>query len=143
MDISPLSSDASAIQAPKPPVAAITWVLRLGVFGEFLGHGIFAIQGKAQWVDWIEQLLGVGQTTAGFILTIVGIFDVIIAFIILLKPVRLALLWATFWGFWTAILRPIVGEPVWDFIERWANWSAPLALLLIIGWPKSFKEWLK
>jgi len=143
MDISPLSSDASAIQASKPPVAAITWVLRLGVFGEFLGHGIFAIQGKAQWVDWIEQLLGVGQTTAGFILTIVGIFDVIIAFIILLKPVRLALLWATFWGFWTAILRPIVGEPVWDFIERWANWSAPLALLLIIGWPKSFKEWLK
>jgi len=48
-----------------------------------------------------------------------------------------------FWGFRTALLRPIVGEPIWDFIERWANWGAPLALLLLIGWPKSFKELFK
>lgn len=24
------------------------WVLRVAVFGSFLGHGVFAIQGKAQ-----------------------------------------------------------------------------------------------
>ena len=47
----------------------------------------------------------------------------------------------TLWGFWTALIRQIVGEPIWDFVERWANWGAPLALLLLIGWPKNWREW--
>jgi len=36
------------------------------------------------------------------------------------------------WGFWTALVRPLVGEPIWDFVERWANWGAPLALYLLM-----------
>ena len=73
----------------------------------------------------------------------VGVMDIILAILVLLKPVRLALLYMAFWGLWTALLRPIVGEPIWDFVERWANWGAPLALLLLIGWPKSVKEWFR
>jgi len=60
---------------------------------------------------------------------------------VLVKPIRVALLWAVLWGFWTALLRPIVGESFWDFVERSANWGAPLALLLMLGWPKSLREW--
>ena len=71
--------------------------------------------------------------------------EILIAFaiLILIKPVRIVLLWMVLWGFWTALLRPLVGMPVWDFVERWANWGAPLALLLMVGWPKSPKEWFK
>jgi hypothetical protein len=36
-----------------------------------------------------------------------------------------------FWGFWTALVRPLVGMPIWDFIERFANWAAPLALFYV------------
>lgn len=119
------------------------WVLRIAVAGEFLGHGLFALQGKTQWIRWIERLLGVGPDTAVQLLTLVGWTDVAVAIIVLLYPIRIALLWATAWGFWTALVRPIVGEPIWDFVERWANWGAPLALLLLRGWPKSPREWLR
>lgn len=121
----------------------IEWVLRIAVAGEFMGHGVFALQGKQQWVGWISQLTGADAALAAQLIFLVGILDIIVAVIVLVKPVRIVLLWAAFWGFWTALVRPLVGEPIWDFIERFANWGAPLALLLIIGLPKSIGEWFK
>jgi len=121
----------------------IEWVLRVAVAGEFIGHGVFALQGKAQWVGWFAKF-GVADTVlATKLLFFVGLLDLLVALFVLLRPIRLVLLWAAFWGFWTAILRPIVGEPIWDFVERWANWGAPLALLLLLGWPKNWQEWWK
>jgi hypothetical protein len=118
------------------------YILRIGVFGEFLGHGILALQGKQAWIGWIEQLLGVDQASAAGLLFLVGLFDVIVAFIVLLRPVRCVLFWAALWGLWTALLRPLMGESLLDFIERWANWAAPLALLFLQGMPKHIKGWL-
>ncbi|MBI5126337.1 MAG: hypothetical protein HZA80_01060 [Candidatus Taylorbacteria bacterium] len=109
----------------------LEWVLRIGVAGEFLGHGIFAIQGKQAWIDWTQQLLGVSPSFASTFILIVGILDVLLAIAVLVRPVRPILLWMALWGFWTALLRPLVGEPIWDFIERWANWAAPLALYYV------------
>lgn len=119
----------------------IEWVLRLAVAGEFVGHGVFALQGKKAWIGWIHLLTGVETGTAAILLTLIGLMDLLVALIVLIRPVRIVLLWAAFWGFWTALVRPLVGEPIWDFVERWANWGAPLALLLLIGWPKNWKEW--
>lgn len=125
------------------PTKRIEWVLRIAVAGEFFGHGVFALQGKKAWVEWFS-LFGVADAgLATTLLFFIGLMDVTLAVLILLKPVRAALLWMAFWGFWTALVRPIVGEPVWDFVERWANWGAPLALLLLKGWPKHRKEWLQ
>lgn len=106
----------------------IEWILRIGVAGEFLGHGVFALLGKADWIKWAEQLSGMDTSTATTFIFIVGIVDVLLAIMILVKPVRPVLLWMAFWGFWTALVRPLVGMPIWDFIERFANWAAPLAL---------------
>jgi hypothetical protein len=106
----------------------IEWALRIGVAGEFLGHGVLALEGKAQWIDWIGELLKVSPDTAGTLLMLIGVMDILVAATVLFRPMNLVLLWAVFWGFWTALLRPIMGEPVWDFIERFANWVAPLAL---------------
>ncbi len=121
----------------------IKWVLRVAVAGEFIGHGVFALQGKQQWVGWFATF-GIADThVATQLLFWIGIGDIAMAILLLIKPIRIALLWMTFWGFWTALMRPLVGEPVWDFIERWANWGAPLALLLMLGWPKNMKEWFR
>ena len=119
------------------------WILRIAVTGEFIGHGVFALQGKKQWIDWFSTfgISDVGIATQ--LLFLVGVMDVALAILILIKPIRIALLWMVLWGFWTALLRPIVGMPVWDFVERWANWGAPLALLLLIGLPKTLKEWFR
>lgn len=124
-------------------VETAAWVLRIAVAGEFLGHGMFALQGKAQWIGWVQQMIGVDAAFATQLLLLIGVSDLIVAFFILVKPIRAIVLWAAVWGFWTAILRPLVGEPIWDFIERWANWGAPLALLYLSGWPKKGREWLE
>jgi len=106
----------------------VEWLLRVGVAGEFLGHGILAINGKEDWVNWIVQLAGVEAGTAASLLTLIGTIDVVVAGIVLLKPLSPVLLWAAFWGFSTALVRPLIGQPIWDFVERSANWAAPLAL---------------
>ena len=121
----------------------IEWVLRIAVAGEFIGHGVFALQGRKAWVEWFS-IFGISDVeTATTLLWLVGLIDVALAILILIKPIRLVLLWMAFWGFWTALMRPISGESIFEFVERWANWGAPLALLLIIGWPKNIKEWFK
>lgn len=120
----------------------IGWILRIAIAGEFFGHGIFGLSGKEEWIGWIIQITAAPTDLATQLLFLIGILDLLIALIVIVKPIRLALLWATLWGFWTALLRPIVGEPIWDFIERWPNWGAPLTLLLILGWPKTWRQWL-
>ncbi len=109
----------------------IEWLLRIGVAGEFVGHGLLAIGGKADWTGWISQLIHVNTATATTLLLFIGISDVCVALIVLVKPIRPILLWAAFWGFWTALVRPIVGQSVLDFVERSANWAAPLALFYL------------
>ena len=121
----------------------VQWVLKIAVAGEFLGHGVFALQGRTAWVEWFS-IFGISDVqTATTLLWLIGLTDILLAILILVKPIRLALLWMAFWGFWTALMRPIAGDSIFEFVERWANWGAPLALLLLLGWPKTVKEWLK
>ena len=118
----------------------VSWVLRIAVAGEFVGHGVFALQQKQGWIKYFEAV-GFSSDQALTLMPLIGIMDLLVAFIVLARPIRIALLWAAFWGFWTALLRPIAGEPVWDFVERWANWGAPLALLMLRGrFPRTLKE---
>lgn len=120
---------------------ALEWVLRIGVAGEFLGHGVFALQQKAGWLKYFDAV-GISEATANTLMPWIGIMDIVLAIIVLVAPFRLALLWMAIWGLWTAMIRwPIGPDPVWDFVERWANWAAPLALLYYYGWPKKAKQW--
>ena len=118
------------------------WALRISVAGEFIGHGVFALQGKKDWIGWVGKIGVSDPGMAQKLLFVIGLVDLAVAVLVLVKPIRVALLWAVVWGFWTALLRPIVGMPIWDFIERWANWGAPLALLAYYGWPRNtVSEW--
>ena len=111
----------------------IEWVLRVAVFGEFLGHGMFALQGKKDWIGWFLNFGVSNAELATKLLIFVGVLDVVLAILVLIKPIRPVLLWMAFWGFWTALIRPLVGQPIWDFVERWANWGSPLALYYLVG----------
>ena len=118
------------------------WALRIAVFGSFLGHGVFALQGKESWIPYFTSV-GIGEATAATLLPLIGVMDVAVALFALFYPIRVVLAWATFWGLTTALIRPISGEPIWDFVERWANWGAPLALLYLRGIPKKLNGWFK
>lgn len=123
----------------------IEWVLRIAVAGEFIGHGAFALQAKQGWFKYFYAVGIAGDETIRTLLFLVGLMDIALAILVLIKPVRIALLWMALWGLWTALIRWPIGpdEPVWDFLERWANWGAPLALFLLRGWPKTLREWLR
>ena len=119
------------------------WILRIAVAGEFIGHGVFALQGKKDWIGWFAQFGVPDPAVATQLLFIIGLMDILLAILVLFRPVRIALLWMVLWGFWTALIRPLVGMPIWAFIERGANWGAPLALLVMLGWPRSVREWFR
>lgn len=115
------------------------WILRIGIFGTFLGHGIFAIGVKQEWIPMITAF-GFSESVATTMLPLIGTMDIVVATLALVWPIRIVLIWATFWAFATALARPIAGDPLWDFVERTANWAAPLALLILQGVPKKIKD---
>lgn len=117
------------------------WILRVGIAGEFLGHGVFALGVKQSWIPYFTSV-GISEAAARTLLPAIGMLDIAVAAAVLVWPLRIVLAWAAFWGFLTALIRPISGEPVWDFVERWANWAAPLALLALYGFPKKMKDWI-
>ena len=117
----------------------VEWILRIGVFGTFLGHGVFALLGKQSWIPYFTSI-GISESTAIILLPLIGVMDILVAIFTLVKPIRIVLIWATLWAFATALIRPISGELIWDFVERTANWAAPLALLYSRGLPKRLKE---
>ena len=115
------------------------WILRIGVFGSFLGHGIFAFGIKQGWIPLITAF-GFSESSARVMLPIIGTMDIVVAVLALIWPIRLVLIYAVLWAFATALSRPIAGDPIWDFVERTANWAAPLALLVLQGIPKKLKN---
>lgn len=120
------------------------WVLRIAVAGEFIGHGVFALQGKEGWFKYFHALNINSEETILTLLLLVGIMDLVLALLVLVRPFKPLVLWMALWGLWTALIRwPLGPDPFWDFVERWANWGAPLALLLLMGWPKKAKDWWK
>ena len=119
------------------------WALRIGMFGTFLGHGIFAIQLKPRFLEMLTAFIGISGALANKLMILIGAIDVIVALFALFFPIRIVLIYGTIWGFLTALARPIANDPIWDFIERWSNWAVPLALLYIRGFPKNLKDLFK
>ena len=123
-----------------PNTKIIEWILRIGLFGEFLGHGIFAWQLKPRFLEMLAAMTGITGDLAITLMRTVGASDILVSLFALLKPIRAILIFAAVWGFLTALARPIAGDPIWDFVERWPNWALPLALLYVRGLPKNWKE---
>jgi hypothetical protein len=114
--------------------------LRIGVALEFLGHGIVAMSGHEGRVPLFAPF-GIERAGALLILPVVGVLDVFLAGLTLLRPVRIAVLWMVAWSFFSACLGPLAGMPLLEFVERGANWAAPLALLLLLGLPRRLRDW--
>lgn len=124
---SPATQD-SAAAVPD----AVSVILRIGVVGCFVGHGAFGIITKAAWVPYFA-VGGVSEPLAWQLMPWVGAMDILVAALVLAWPCRGVFLWAVLWATWTALLRPLSGEPVWEFFERAGNYGVPFALLALAG----------
>ena len=122
-----------AIQHPDEAAGPILpWVLRAGVAGCFIGHGAFGIITKAAWVPYFA-VGGIGEPLAWRLMPFIGTMDIIMGLLALVWPCRALFVWAALWATWTALLRPLAGEPFWECLERAGNYGVPLAMLAAIG----------
>jgi len=114
-------------------------ISRIGIFGTFFGHGLVALSANPKWIPLLT-CYGFSENEAVTIMPFIGIVDIAVAFMILFYPLRGILLWAAFWAFMTAVSRPISGDSPIEFIERSANWTLPLMLLMLQGFPLTVKS---
>ncbi|TWR26039.1 hypothetical protein FPZ42_10435 [Mucilaginibacter achroorhodeus] len=117
----------------------IHYVLRIAIAMCFIGHGSFGIITKQIWCNYFA-VFGIGTKAAYALMPWVGAADIALGLIMLFRPMRAIALWLVVWGTLTAFLRPASGEPFAEFIERAGNFGAPLAMLILSGGIKSFKN---
>jgi hypothetical protein len=134
----------SARPAPELTEArasAIGWVLRVTTALLLIGHGGFDF---AMHTDWTGYAAAIGispATLAAHPLTpLAGWFECGLGLLVFARPARGVLLFAFAWKLGTEALRPLAGEPIWEFIERGGSYGAPLALAWIQGWRRSVIE---
>ena len=120
----------------------VKWVLRIGVAGTFAGHGLYALMARPSWVPYL-MTVGFSSEMAMKIMPVIGVVDVLVAFMVLFKPLRIVFLWAALWAFLAATIRPLAGESILEFIERASLWAAPLAYLFLVGFPRKPSDLFK
>ncbi|MGH7725316.1 MAG: hypothetical protein ACREOU_07795 [Candidatus Eiseniibacteriota bacterium] len=107
----------------------VNWTLRVGAFLCFVGHGAFGVMTKDAWVPYFG-VVGIGSEAAFAWMPIVGAWDILVGCLVLVAPRPAITLWMVGWATWTALLRPLAGEPVWEALERAGNYGVPMALFL-------------
>lgn len=143
-DASPDAEHAD-LPASAAHTATLHWLLRLACGLEFIGHGAFGIITKPAWVAYYA-VVGIPEPWAYRLMPLTGGVDIFLGFLVLFKPLRAALLYMAVWGLWTALLRPLAGEPLWETVERAPNYLIPAALLYLRGLPtgrRNWREWLR
>ena len=101
-------------------------LFRLALFCEFVGHGAFGIITKAAWLPYFGTV-GIPPALGWQLMPLIGSIDITLGLLTLLRPTRAVLLYMAFWGLATATVRPLAGEPIWEWVERVPNWAVPLA----------------
>jgi hypothetical protein len=146
-----ISTDVSLSEFPSFRVRGIStqtaawtlhWLLRLGIFMEFVGHGACGAITKKGWLPYFH-VLGISENMGWELMPLVGSLDIALGVITLLSPRRALLLYMALWGCFTALLRPAAGDGGWEFIERSYNYGVPFMLLLLHGFGHGRKSWFE
>ena len=124
-----------AVSTTTGPLGAY-WVLRLGAACCFIGHGAFGFITKAVWIPYFG-VVGIPEALAWRLMPVVGAIDIMAGMAVLFAPRGLPLIYMTVWATWTALLRPLAGESVFETLERAGNYGVPFALLLLTSIPRN------
>ena len=138
---------ASFAPVASPSTAAVSasvaayWVLRVGAALCFIGHGAFGFITKEAWLPYFG-VVGIPERWAWALMPSVGAIDVLAGMAVLFAPRALPLAYMVVWAFWTALLRPLSGESVFETLERAGNYGVPLAFLVLTAIPSSTRSLL-
>ena len=115
------------------------WALRIGSAMCCIGHGAFGFITKAAWLPYFG-VVGIPEPLAWKLMPLIGAVDVTAGMAVLFAPRAGPLIYMSIWGLWTALLRPLSGESVFEAVERAGNYGVPLAMLLMTALPLSFRS---
>lgn len=113
----------------------------MGAFLCYVGHGAFGVITKTAWVPFFA-VAGIDRPTAFRLMPIVGAADIAIGVATLLQPRAALAAYMVAWAVWTAALRPLTGQPIWEMLERAGNYGVPLALLAVIARAPGWRGWV-
>jgi hypothetical protein len=120
----------------------LQWILRVAVALEFFGHGMFGVLRKESWLAYYDAL-GISADHGRILMPITGAVDITLGVIVLLRPTRALIGYMAVWGLFTASLRPLAGQGIWETIERSYNYGVPLSLLLLYGLGRTPAAWIE
>ena len=119
---------------------ALWWTLRVGAALCFIGHGAFGVLRKEAWVPFFD-VVGLGRDAAYVLMPIVGVVDILAGFVVLVSPRPIVLLYMTAWAIWTAALRPLTGDSIFEMLERAGNYGVPFAMLVMCRPLGGWRDW--
>ena len=110
-------------------VRSLAWITRGSIALLLVGHGGLGIwAAKQEWFDFLGWFGVADSSQAVGVMIWVGVFEVVLGLAVLIKPLRGLLLFVLVWKIGTELLRPLVGQPNYQFVERAGDYVLPLAL---------------
>jgi len=132
------SSFATTVSAEISGASVAYWTLRIGAACCFIGHGAFGFITKAAWIPYFG-VVGIPEAWAWKLMPVIGAVDVTAGMWVLFAPRGLPLVYMSVWALWTALLRPLSGDSVFEAVERAGNYAVPFALVLLTAMPKTLR----
>jgi len=118
--------------------SAIGWILRVTTALLLIGHGGFDFAMHKNWTGYASAVgITPAALTAHPLTPLAGWLECLLGLLVLACPMRGVLLFVFAWKLGTEALRPLAGEPIWEFIERGGSYGAPLALAWIQDWRRT------
>lgn len=114
----------------------LDWVMRASIALLLIGHGGLGIWAhKPEWIKFFGWF-GISASTvaAQHLSQWVGVFEIALGLAVLVKPLRGLLLFVLVWKLGTELLRPLVGQNNFQFIERAGDYVLPVALIGVLAW---------
>jgi hypothetical protein len=129
------------VDVANPGTIVAYWALRIAAAMCFIGHGAFGFITKADWLPYFA-VVGIPESRAWMLMPLIGALDVTAGMAVLFAPRGLALAYMAVWAMWTALLRPLSGDSIFEALERAGNYGVPLALLALTALPRSWDSLL-
>jgi hypothetical protein len=126
-------------QLNQQTVSRLITILKWTTAFLLIGHGGFgAFKQKPMLIDqWASiGLPGSGLDPVLFI-TLIGGFEIFLGLFVLIRPLRPLLILIAAWKIMTEMLYPISGTSIWEFVERFGSYGAPVALYLLLTLKKT------
>jgi hypothetical protein len=108
----------------------LAWTLRLVTVTLLVGHAGLGLFAHKAGLAHHYAALGLDAPTA--FVPAIGAFEFILAAFVLIVPRPELLLAVCAWKLATESLFLVAGAPVWELIERFGSYTAPLALALLL-----------